>query len=113
MTMCAPVVQGYGLTETCAGSFISVPDISVSLSPHSWLLRRREGMPMQHLCQSVCLPSASAGPDCCSAAWNRLPGLALYCAEMMECLTLMVSDALPTSTGVCPKTFGSLVSTHG
>ncbi|KAL2610899.1 hypothetical protein R1flu_022591 [Riccia fluitans] len=26
-TMCAPVIQGYGLTETCAGSFISLPDI--------------------------------------------------------------------------------------
>jgi len=23
---CAPVVQGYGLTETCAGSFITIPD---------------------------------------------------------------------------------------
>eukprot|EP00983_Pelagomonas_calceolata_P050077 1141799-Pelagomonas_calceolata.AAC.3 len=26
VTMCAPVVQGYGLTETCAVSFISVTD---------------------------------------------------------------------------------------
>jgi hypothetical protein len=26
VTMCAPVVQGYGLTESCAGSFIAVPD---------------------------------------------------------------------------------------
>jgi long-chain acyl-CoA synthetase len=26
VTMCAPVVQGYGLTETCAASCISVPD---------------------------------------------------------------------------------------
>lgn len=32
VTMCAPVVQGYGLTETCAGSFISVPDLSVGCS---------------------------------------------------------------------------------
>ena len=24
--MCAPVIQGYGLTETCAASFIGVPD---------------------------------------------------------------------------------------
>ena len=45
VTMCAPVVQGYGLTETCAGSFISVPDLSVSLSLHSRLLRRREACP--------------------------------------------------------------------
>jgi len=27
--MCAPVVQGYGLTETCAASFIGVPDDAV------------------------------------------------------------------------------------
>lgn len=27
--------QGYGLTETCAGSFISVPDLSVSSYTHS------------------------------------------------------------------------------
>ncbi|CAM6096502.1 unnamed protein product [Calypogeia fissa] len=26
VTMCAPVLQGYGLTETCAGSFLSIPD---------------------------------------------------------------------------------------
>eukprot|EP00897_Mesotaenium_endlicherianum_P001315 jgi/Mesen1/1210/ME000128S00185 len=25
VAMCAPVVQGYGMTETCAGSFISIP----------------------------------------------------------------------------------------
>ena len=31
VTMCAPVVQGYGLTETCAGSFISVPDLHVGV----------------------------------------------------------------------------------
>ena len=24
--MCAPVIQGYGLTETCAASFIGIPD---------------------------------------------------------------------------------------
>ena len=30
VTMCAPVVQGYGLTETCAGSFISIPGFNVS-----------------------------------------------------------------------------------
>ena len=24
--MCAPAIQGYGLTETCAASFIGVPD---------------------------------------------------------------------------------------
>ena len=39
VTMCAPVVQGYGLTETCAGSFISVPDLHVGVpSPalHPW-----------------------------------------------------------------------------
>ena len=34
MTMCAPVVQGYGLTETCAGSFISVPDLHVRVPSH-------------------------------------------------------------------------------
>lgn len=26
VVMCAPVVQGYGLTETCAASFIAAPD---------------------------------------------------------------------------------------
>ena len=26
VAMCAPVVQGYGLTETCAASFIAIPD---------------------------------------------------------------------------------------
>ena len=26
VAMCAPVIQGYGLTETCAASFIGVPD---------------------------------------------------------------------------------------
>ena len=34
MTMCAPVLQGYGLTETCAGSFISVPDLHVRVPSH-------------------------------------------------------------------------------
>lgn len=29
VTMCCPVVQGYGLTETCAASFISIPDQQV------------------------------------------------------------------------------------
>lgn len=29
VAMCAPVVQGYGLTETCAGSFIAVPNRAV------------------------------------------------------------------------------------
>lgn len=28
--MCCRVVQGYGLTETCAASFIAVPDVVVS-----------------------------------------------------------------------------------
>ena len=28
--MCAPVVQGYGLTETCAASFIAVPGQAAS-----------------------------------------------------------------------------------
>ena len=27
--MCCPVIQGYGLTETCAASFIAAPDVSV------------------------------------------------------------------------------------
>lgn len=31
VTMCCPVVQGYGLTETCAASFIGVPDSQVRL----------------------------------------------------------------------------------
>lgn len=26
VTMCAPVIQGYGLSETCAASFVAVPD---------------------------------------------------------------------------------------
>lgn len=30
VTMCCPVVQGYGLTETCAASFIAIPDQAVS-----------------------------------------------------------------------------------
>ena len=30
VTMCCRVVQGYGLTETCAASFIAVPDVVVS-----------------------------------------------------------------------------------
>lgn len=32
--MCCPVIQGYGLTETCAASFIATPDVSVSLLRH-------------------------------------------------------------------------------
>ena len=28
VTMCCRVVQGYGLTETCAASFIAVPDVA-------------------------------------------------------------------------------------
>ncbi|CAM6017999.1 unnamed protein product [Sphagnum balticum] len=31
VVMCAPVLQGYGLTETCAASFIQVPDV-ISMS---------------------------------------------------------------------------------
>ena len=31
VTMCCPVVQGYGLTETCAASFIALPGRLVSL----------------------------------------------------------------------------------
>ena len=60
---------------------------------------------MQHLWQSVCMPSASAGPECCSAAPNRLPGLAPYCAKM-ECLTLLFSDALTNDLRVCTKILG-------
>lgn len=30
VAMCCRVVQGYGLTETCAASFIAVPDVPVS-----------------------------------------------------------------------------------
>ena len=33
VTMCCPVVQGYGLTETCAASFIAVPDQAVRTPP--------------------------------------------------------------------------------
>lgn len=36
VTMCCPVVQGYGLTETCAASFIAIPDQAVSLQK-MWL----------------------------------------------------------------------------
>jgi acyl-CoA synthetase (AMP-forming)/AMP-acid ligase II len=52
VTMCAPVVQGYGLTETCAASFIGDPDNPVRkfcvldvmgddgvLGPHCWSFR--------------------------------------------------------------------------
>lgn len=35
VTMCCPVVQGYGLTETCAASFISIPDQQVRSLPSS------------------------------------------------------------------------------
>ena len=31
VTMCCPVVQGYGLSETCASSFIAIPDRAVRL----------------------------------------------------------------------------------
>ena len=62
MTMCAPVVQGYGLTETCAGSFISVPDLQRESSPCIPGSETARGMPMQQLWQSVCAPSASARP---------------------------------------------------
>ena len=50
VTMCAPVVQGYGLTETCAGSFISVPGLHV----------RAPSM-------LVCTPGTS--PFACMHAW--------------------------------------------
>ncbi len=33
VAMCAPVVQGYGLTETCAASFVGVPDQPVRWAP--------------------------------------------------------------------------------
>lgn len=35
VTMCCPVVQGYGLTETCAASFIGIPDQIVRILNHS------------------------------------------------------------------------------
>lgn len=39
VAMCAPVVQGYGLTETCAASCIAWPDQPVSwgMSPRCFL----------------------------------------------------------------------------
>ena len=42
--MCCPVIQGYGLTETCAASFIATPDVAVS--PHC---RGILAWPLEHL----------------------------------------------------------------
>ena len=53
--MCCPVIQGYGLTETCAASFIATPDVSVSLS-----------------CRNVALVSNVLFMTLCSAAMPLL-----------------------------------------
>lgn len=38
-----PVVQGYGLTESCAGSFISIPDDNVRFEYYTIIVK--EGWP--------------------------------------------------------------------
>ncbi len=43
VAMCAPVVQGYGLTETCAASFIGVPDDAVRAAAMPKRARHRPG----------------------------------------------------------------------
>lgn len=45
VTMCAPVVQGYGLTETCAASFIADPDNPVRAFPPFLYLTFRSPLP--------------------------------------------------------------------
>ena len=50
VTMCCPVYQGYGLTETCAASFVSA-DEPVSLVP------RPSASPSPSSHSSVCLRS--------------------------------------------------------
>ena len=73
MTMCAPVVQGYGLTETCAGSFISVPDLHVGALSPACCFTPLEGS----LERPACRVSTAAGRVC-----SRVPDEA--CSGVQE-----------------------------
>ncbi len=60
VTMCCPVVQGYGLTETCGASFIAVPDSQV----------QRRSLPSAHLLWDACC-TPSCTPLCKAMASQR------------------------------------------
>lgn len=67
VTMCCPVVQGYGLTETCAASFIAVPDSQV----------RRRSPPSVHTFfgMHVCTPLVQGYglTETCTASFLAMP----------------------------------------
>ena len=67
VTMCCPVVQGYGLTETCGASFIAVPDSQV---------RRRSLPSVAHLLWDACLHPVVQGyglTETCTAFFLAMP----------------------------------------
>lgn len=69
VAMCAPVCQGYGLTETCGSSFIALPEPVRCVSRAAAVLQATlflcEDIPCVPLCYQACVPAS----DC--SATNR------------------------------------------
>ncbi len=68
-TMCAPVSQGYGLTETCGSSFIALPEAVRRAAPARSLAP----------CASMLLMHALA--RLCARAWHAAPLLDKHAQE--------------------------------
>jgi hypothetical protein len=83
--MCAPVVQGYGLTETCAASFIGVPDDAVRTAAAPKRARRRPAplgdTPAASMQRMLDCQRAASGAACIWVA----------CKEKCECSMLVQS----------------------
>lgn len=95
VTMCCPVVQGYGLTETCAASFIGIPDQIVRRLSHMF----SNAFPHVGIGKPVMLPDHAcfgcvlypckhmvqvvnifAAPQCCAdCCWRSLAGMLSSC----------------------------------
>ena len=88
MTMCAPVVQGYGLTETCAGSFISVPDLHVGAPSHlpvasqPWKALPASPPPQQAVCAREGLMRHA---ECAGNGWDGRAAPAMHSIPVGGC----------------------------